>query len=146
VSRPKFPTLSTAKSADVRAFVKVARELEEWKQKYPGPARALAEIAERYAPAHKAAEGSARAAEASIGPFVVKHAKLKAGWPTRFADVVGRTEFLRLGGTITPSEIFTFDPERFDGICDREEYEPERVAKIAEWVIVYDKPGELVLP
>lgn len=146
MSRPEPEVLRAGSIPEVRAFLKQQRALQEWKERFPGAARALEAIAGPYNTSLKAAAETVKARKATCPPFFVESIALNRGWAERFANAVGRIDFVRFGGDIRPTEVFEMESARFEGVCDREHLSDELVARVADWVPRYGKPAEISLP
>lgn len=142
---PAIETVAAAKIPEVRAFLKAQKAYAQWKEDFPAAARKLAAIAAEYGPCLEAADHVVRERRVSAPPFELKHfaGRLR---PEKLCELVGRTDFVRLGGTILPKETFEIDRRVFDALVARKEI-PEAMAEEAlVYAPVYKRPPELSVP
>lgn len=143
--KPTPESVSAAQVAEVKAFLKVERALAQLKKNFPTAFEKLLRLQPQYNAALEAAQAVLKAKKVGCGPFDLYEFAARRNMAA-FVDAVGKSEFVRLGGEIKPSETFVFDAKRFDALVVAEKISPEVEARVVAYDAKFHAPKPISIP
>ena len=130
---------------EVVDFIDADAALREFKEEHGELFEQLALLSERRNAALEQAEKVCRAREVSCGPFNLYQFAVKYD-ATALFDLVGRTKFLELGGSINSVPEYTIDKGRLEAVIAQGKLPDDVVKAVRKETPNFHKPEKLVLP
>lgn len=130
---------------EVLEFMNAQENMEAFMARNEAVMREFRLVAEQYNTARQAAEQKVRGLDVSCGPFVQFQRAIKYD-AEKLYNSVGRTEFLKMGGTIKTVASYDIEKKTIEAVIARNELPPEVVAVVKKEEPRYKTPDELVIP